>query len=522
MSTPPKRTVILAIAAASVAVLGQATFETAAVPIRNEFGVSTQVLTIASAVPAASSMILVFMAGMLSTRLDWFTLVRWSAALTAVAWLVSAAAPSLAILTVGRAVAAMGVSVLMVAGLGILQQSFADEGARARVFGLLAAAPPVIFLVAPAIVGLLTDRISWRAALVLLTGIAITLGAMTVRLPPVTSEGQARRAEPLSPATWATPLLAGIALSTLIGALISIPLSPVVAGILGISCLTVTGVAVLLWRRSRNPGLDVSVLRRPGTTWVIAATALTSIVNFAYFAALWLQSQPGADTTSTAAYLTIPQLAAVAAGIAGGRLAARYGPYPVAIVACLIAAGSGFIFLALNAGSSPWMVILAVTIPLAATLAAAGPITQVFLANVLPGTEGSAGAWRTAIRTVAAACGGILVISLAVTIYRGSIATSLEQQGVPGSVAVAVAADLQQRADFATVTSRYQLPDAIVNDLSSQNPVLRQRARADALGTAGVFTVVTNALAAGALILAARRQRMRTGPRDQGSHPAST
>jgi hypothetical protein len=109
-----------------------------------------------------------------------------------------------------------------------------------------------------------------------------------------------------------------------------------------------------------------------------------------------------------------------------------------------------------------------------------------------------------------------------VTIYRGSIATSLEQQGVPGSVAVAVAADLQQRADFVTVTSRYQLPDAIVNDLSSQNPVLRQRARADALGTAGVFTVVTNALAAGALILAARRQRMLTRPRDQGSHPAGT
>jgi hypothetical protein len=103
--------------------------------------------------------------------------------------------------------------------------------------------------------------------------------------------------------------------------------------------LTVTGIAVLLWRRSQNPGLDVSVLRRPGTTWVIAATALTSIVNFAYFAALWLQSQPGADTTSTAAYLTIPQLAAVAAGIAGGRLAAGYGPFPVAIIACLIAAG---------------------------------------------------------------------------------------------------------------------------------------------------------------------------------------
>jgi MFS family permease len=102
--------------------------------------VSTQVLTIASAVPAASSMILVFMAGMLSTRLDWFTLVRWSAALTAVAWLVAAAAPSLAILTVGRAVAAMGVSASMVAGLGILQQSFADEGARARVFGSL---PPL-------------------------------------------------------------------------------------------------------------------------------------------------------------------------------------------------------------------------------------------------------------------------------------------------------------------------------------------------------------------------------------------
>lgn len=513
MRTPPRRTIILAISSASVAVLGMATFETAAVAIRDEFGVPTQLLTIASAVPAAASMIPVFVAGLLSTRVGWFTLLRWSAGLSGTALVVAALAPSLALLTMGRAIGAMGVSVLMVAGLGILQQGFQDEGSRARVFGLLAAAPPVIYLTAPSIVGLLTDRVSWRAAILMLALVVVALGAMTFRLPPVAQVEPRLQGKPLGPSTWATPLLAGMALATLIGALIVIPVSSLMACALALSCLAITIAAILLWRRSQNPGLDLSVLRRPGASWVTAAMALTSIVNFAYFAALWLQSQPGADTTSTALALTVPQLAGVAGGVAGGRLAARYGPYPVAIVACLVGGAGGFIFLALDASSSALMVIVAVTVPLTATLAASGPITQAFLANVVPGTEGAAGAWRTAIRTVATACGGILVISVAAIIYRGSIETSLREQDVPASIAFEAATDLQGRVAFDIITSRYQLPDAIVNDLSSDNPVLRQQARADAMGTAGIFTVATNALAAGALIVAARRQRIRTTPR---------
>lgn len=509
MSEPPRRTLIVAVLSASVAVMGAATFETTGVAIRNEFDVTTQMLAVTSAVPAACSALMVFVAGMLSKKFTWFVLVRWAAAMSSLTLLVGAAAPSLAVLTVARAIGGMSVVVLMVSGVGILQQGYRDEQSRARVFGILAAVPPVIMLTVPVVAGTLTDWISWRVALLAFALTLVALIGMTIGLPPLVPPDEPVGSESRQRLEWWTPLMAGLALAALIGALISLPVSSLAGGILAGLSTFALALTVLLWRRSRNPGLDVSVLRQPAMAWIVAATLLTTVVNFSFFAAIWLQSQPGATTLTTAMALTIPQIAGITGGIAGGRLSARFGPYPVAVTALVVGSVGGFAYLVMDANSPAILVIAAVTVTQAATLAAAGPLTQIFLEQVQPGREGAAAAWRTAIRTLGTAVGGVLVISVATLIYRGSIATALEDRKVPAEVAAAVAADLQKRVALSAITSRYQLPDQVVTDLASENPALRQAARADAMGTAGAFTVGANLLATGALLVAARRRKVR-------------
>lgn len=509
MNDHPRRMLVVAVVSASVVVMGAATFETAAVAIRNEFGISTQVMTIASAVPAAFGALMVFVAGMLSTRIDWFTLVRWSSWVTVGTLLVAAAAPTLAVLTIGRAVGGMSIAVLMVSGLGILQQGYREERSRARAFGVLAATPGVLVPLAVAYTATLTDWVSWRAALLVLAGVIAGVALLSGGLPSLQTTTHSGGTGESPGLEWGTPIGAGIALATLIGAFIAMPLSINAAVACAAICVVATAATALLWRRSSTPGLDLGIFRQPGMGWIMVATSLTVVVNFAFFGTLWLQSQPGASTTTTALALTIPQLAGIAGGIAGGRLAARFGPYPVAIPALAAGAAGGLLFMAMDADSSAIWVIVAVTVTLTATLTATGPITQIFMGRVPPGQEGSAAAWRTAVRALTTSAGGVLVIIVAAGVYRGSVATSLEQQNVPSQTAEAVAADVQRRTELETIIAQYQLPDQVITDLVSVNPRVRQAARADAMGTAGAFAIGTNGLAAVALLIAYRRERVR-------------
>ena len=516
MSAPPRRTVVVAVSAASIPVLGVASFEIAAVSIRDAFGVSTLTVQIAFTVPAATSMLLVFVAGLLVRRVDALRMVRWSALVSVGSLIIVAVAPSLAILSAGRAFGAISAGMLAVAGLGILQQVFPEAKSRARVFGLLASVAPAITLTTPTIAGILIDRISWRAVPVVLAIVLAALASLTLRLPPVVHHP--KDDESHVRAEWVTPLLAGVGLAALVGAVIAIPVSVPVSFLLGGTFLVVTTVTVALWRRATSPGLDVTALRQPAMAAIIAATALTSIVNFAFFAAVWLQSQPGADVTTTALALAIPQLVGIAGGIAGGRLAAKFGPYPVAITAICLSVLGGFAYLTMTSNTSAWFVIASVALVLAMMTAAAGPLTQIFFERVPAGMEGSAAAWRTVTRTVATAAGGILVVMFVTTVYRSSVAGALEQQGISADTAAAVAADLQGRVPVGTITDRFQLPDNVIADMSSENPVLRQLARSDAMGAAGIFTISTNALAAVALVIAYRRRSRSPGlqvPRPQ-------
>ena len=504
MSSPPVRTVIVAITSASVVVMGMATFESASVAIRDTFGVSTQTLQIASAVPGAASMLLVFIAGMLSRRVSWFTLVRWAALLSAVALVITAAAPSLAVLTLGRGLSAMGGVVLVVAGLGILQKGFVEPKARARVFGLLAAIAPAVYLITPTIAGVVTDLISWRAVPVVLAIGMVVLGLLSIGLPPL--PGSASDGDPGEHPEWLTPLLAGVALALLVGTLIAVPLSLVGAGVLGALCVVITALTIVLWRRSAAPGLDVSVLQQPAMTWIVIATSLTAVVSFVFFTAMWLQSQPGAATTTTALIMTIPQLVGIVGGFLGGRLASRFGPYPVAIIALSASVLGGISFIVMGAATPAWLVVATAAFLVGASVAASGPVTQIFLERVPDGREGSAAAWRTAIRTSATAVGSILVIIVAASVYRASVAGSLEQQGVDPATAAVVAAEVQGRVPIDVVTANYILPNHVEADLLKDNPLVRQAARADAMGVCGAFTIGTNVIAAGALVIAYRRR----------------
>ena len=508
MESPPGRAVFVAVASATVGIVAASMFETATVAIRDDFGVSTQTVVVAAAVNTTASALLVFVAAMLSRRYDWYVLTRILAALTCAALLVAAVAPNLAILTAARSTLAVGAGMLAVTGLGILQRGFAEGPSRARVLGLLAAAQPAAYLIAPLIAGVLVDTVSWRAVpAAIAIGTAI-VAAASLRLPPFGSGGAGPDADTSRRMEWRTPLLGGLALGAFVGVLVCFPLSRTGALALAVGAVVLTVVTILLWRSSPNPGLDISIFRLPAMGWVVAASVLTGLINVSLFATVWLRSQSGVTSTVAAVILIVPQLAGVAAGLVGGRLAGRWGPYPVAIAGTLVAALGGFMYLTMDADDSVLFVAAVTGLTLAGMLGATGPVTQIFLERVPPSSQGAAAAWRSATRSVALAVGGVLVITVAAAIYRGSLQVTLENEGVPSATAAAVADDLQARVSAGVITSTYQLPDAIVEDLASENPALRQRARSDAMGTMGIFTIVTSLLAVFALAVAYRRRRV--------------
>ena len=508
MESPPARAVFVGVASTAVGIVAMAMFETATVAIRDDFGVSTQTVVNATAVNTTASVLLVFVAAMLSRRYDWYVLTRILAVLNLGALLVAAAAPNLAILTAARSTLAVGAGMLMVTGLGILQRGFPDGPSRARVLGWVSAAQPAAYLIAPLIAGVVVDTISWRAIPVAIaTGIVI-VGAASLRLPPLGSGGVGQGADTSRRMEWRTPLLGGIALAAFVGVIVCFPLSQIGALACAVLAIILTVVTILLWRRSPDPGLDISIFRLPAMGWVVAAAALSGLVNVSLFATVWLRSQSGVTSTMAAVILIVPQLAGVVAGLLGGRLAGRFGPYPVAIAGTLVAAVGGFMFVTMDANDLAVFVAAVTGLTLAGMLGAAGPITQIFLERVPPSGQGAAAAWRSATRSVALAVGAVLVVTLAYTIYRGSLQLTLENEGVPTATAAAVAADLQDRVSAGVITATYQLPAAIVEDLSVDNPALRQTARSDAMGAMGIFTVVTSLLAVVALAMAYRRRRV--------------
>jgi EmrB/QacA subfamily drug resistance transporter len=325
--------------------------------------------------------------------------------LFALASVVCAAAPSAALLIVGRFLQGIGGAALTTTSLGLLRIVWAGEAGRA--IGLWTALTAVATVVGPPLGGLLVEFASWR----LIFLVNLPLAALVVAL---TIAGRTETEKPDSTARLdlVGSALAAIGLAGVTFALVEARDRPAgevaLAGLVGVAALA----GLVLWTlRSSNPLVPPRLLRRPGL-------AAANIVTFVIYAALgvnflflpvFLQFLDLSPTASGLAFIP-PSLALILLAPRFGRVADTSGPrLPVAAGAAAIGV-SALLLLPIATRGDVWSwgiaSILLFSIGLAAIVA---PITSAALSPA----PGELAGIASGLNQTVARVGGVLSIAAA-------------------------------------------------------------------------------------------------------------
>jgi EmrB/QacA subfamily drug resistance transporter len=250
--------------------------------------------------------------------------------------LVVAAAPTLAVVLLGQAVAGVGGALILPNSVALLSVTFTDPHQRTEAIGLWAASSGLGLAAGPIIGGLLLGHLSWHTVFVT----NVVLGAVTllVGLPVVTESKQpGQRLDPPG------AVLGTLAVSALAFAFIE-------SGHRGYDDVLVLGgfltsvlavvVFVVVELRSPAPMLDVRLFRSRSfsAVLVVASVALFGFTGVTLLFVLFFQRVQGLTALETG-WRLLPEMAAfVVASALTGRVVRRTGVALLLTVA--LAAGS--------------------------------------------------------------------------------------------------------------------------------------------------------------------------------------
>ncbi|GAA1844971.1 hypothetical protein GCM10009836_25590 [Pseudonocardia ailaonensis] len=264
--------------------------------------------------------------------------------------LVAALAGSVSVLIAGRAVQGFGAATFPLA-FGLVRELFPPERVAVAI-GTISAMFGIGFGIGLVVPGPILDHLGWRWLFWLsLVTVVLALLAVALLVPhsPPTLGGRV---------DWAGALLVGAALVALLAISQSSRWSvPAVVGVLAVAVVALVAFA-LVESRSREPLLDLALLRRPA---VAVPNAVSLLVSFGLYGAFTLVPKLlatpsrfgyGFDATATKAGLILLPMAVTMlfAGPLAGRLGSRVGFRTTLLLACVVAA-VGYGVFALGIGS---------------------------------------------------------------------------------------------------------------------------------------------------------------------------
>ncbi|WUR11544.1 MFS transporter [[Empedobacter] haloabium] len=267
-----------------------------------------------------------------------------------------ALAPSGTLLVAARLLQGAGAALFMPSSLSLLAQSTADEGARARMFGIWSALVSAAATVGPLAGGLLVHAFGWRSIFWLnvplgLAGLALTFAVV----PP----GAAHPDRPLALSSHA---IAAVALAALAYVLIEGPAQGWTA-----PAVLAAGMALLVlggWAVRRERVGTTSMLPRAlyGNAGFGAAVAMGFLVNFGFFAqlfviSLFLQQGHGIGALETGVRL-LPMMAVTGVtNLLAGRVIARRGVRWPLLLGLGGAAGAALLLTGVAGAATPNLVV---------------------------------------------------------------------------------------------------------------------------------------------------------------------
>jgi EmrB/QacA subfamily drug resistance transporter len=340
-------------------------------------------------------------------------LLLWGTILFAVASLVCALAPHLALLLTARFLQGVGSAMLMPNSLAILGQTFTEER-KGRAVGIWAAASAIAGALGPVLGGWLVDLDSWRAIFLINLPVATVAVVLALRYIPVDRAG---RQEPLD-VSGAALVTAGLGLLTWALTLAGSP-----AGSSRITAFMALGAIALLlifliveMRKGDRALVPMNLFSRPT---VVGLNLVTLLLYGALSALLVLvpyvliEGLQYSAAQAAAALLPLPIVMVLISPLAGS-LAERVGPrLPIAVGS--IAVGLGMLLtLRIRAATGYWTALLPAVIVVALGLSAAvAPLTTAVLSDVEVRYTGVASGLNSAV----ARTGGLLATAMVGAVF---------------------------------------------------------------------------------------------------------
>ncbi|MFE3292297.1 MFS transporter [Rhodococcus sp. NPDC059234] len=344
---------------------------------------------------------------------------------------VSALAPTVAALIVGRAVMGVGAAASEPGTLSVIRHIYPDRAERARALGAWAGVSGLALALGPVIGGLLVGAFDWRAVFWFNLALGAVLFVAALRFVPESADPQPG---PLD--------LAGFVLgSAFLGCVIYAGISGEGVGYAATSVVTlfVVGAFALLAfvaveMRARNPMLNFRFLRPPmvRSALVVAFAVYFGVFSIFFFAALYLQEVVGYSGMRTAAVFLPMAVAIVAGAAACGFWVARSAAAVPMIAGCVLG-GVGILLTRACLSESPEVT------PLVTALAVAGlgfgiavvPLTSAVLTGVPAAHSGMAAAATNTMRQVGAVVGVAALGALVNAHLTTDLTGRLNQLDVP-------------------------------------------------------------------------------------------
>ncbi|GAA4481678.1 MFS transporter [Rhodococcus olei] len=346
---------------------------------------------------------------------------------------VAAAAPTTAVLILGRAVMGVGAAASEPGTLSVIRHVFPNRADRAKALGAWAGVSGLALALGPVIGGLLVGAFDWRAVFWFNLALGVVLVFAALRYVPESADPQPGRLD-----------LAGCVLgATFLGCVIYAAIDGETVGYAASSSIglfVVGGLAfvafVLVESRVRNPMLNFRFLRPPvvRSALIVAFAVYFGVFSIFFFTALYLQQVFGYSGQRTAAVFGPMAAAIVVGAIACGFWVARAAAAVPMIVGCVLGAVGILLTRDELAGTPSFG-------PLAATLAVAGlgfgvavvPLTSAVLTGVPAAHSGMAAAATNTMRQVGAVVGVAALGSLVNAHLHADLTNRLTDLDVPTS-----------------------------------------------------------------------------------------
>lgn len=469
------------------------------VPLQNDLRISVDTMTNLTLVPAAGSLLVVFLIGALGDRISRRSIIAAGAICYMVGAVLMITAANVGMALAGRLLGGTGAITMLITGLASLNDSVDDEASRGRVFGIFAALTPATFIFGGLVASVVCQFTSWRVVPVLW----FALGALVlVRLRTLPSPATIAR----SRNELVTPILAGVGLACLGLAFTTWATSTTVALTALTASFLAIGALVITMRMMKHPTLDLRVLRVRGSMAIVLAILLVTSTNFFFYVNLFLQYRFAVPLWELSILMVIPQVSAVAGGLLGGRLATRFGAPLTASLVIAVSGTVGLGFLLLQPGSPVWMPVVVLTVSALPTTACVGPLTQSLLDRAPEGGSAATSSIRSAAWSLGPIIGGVAVGAVVYRTFTQSLSHTLVDAGLAAEAAATIAERVRSGEFVAQIADQLRITNPAASaELESATTGLAS-AQVEAMHALALVGFAAYAVAT-ALLLAAHFRR---------------